>query len=59
MTPIRCSICGKKFDSESSAFMPFCSERCKRIDFGRWLDERYGLPCEPPEENADSPEEEA
>jgi uncharacterized protein len=26
--------------------MPFCSERCKTIDLGRWLDERYGMPYE-------------
>jgi len=31
--------------------MPFCSERCKRIDLGRWLDERYSLPYQRPEED--------
>lgn len=30
--------------------MPFCSERCRLIDLGRWLDERYGLEVEPEEE---------
>jgi uncharacterized protein len=59
MSQIRCSICGKAFDSESGEYMPFCSERCKRIDLGRWLDERYGLPYEPPEENAEFPQEES
>jgi hypothetical protein len=24
--------------------MPFCSPRCRTIDLGRWLDEKYGLP---------------
>ena len=24
--------------------MPFCSERCKTIDLGRWLDESYAIP---------------
>lgn len=24
--------------------MPFCSDRCKTIDLGRWLDEGYSLP---------------
>jgi endogenous inhibitor of DNA gyrase (YacG/DUF329 family) len=24
--------------------MPFCSQRCKRIDAQRWLDEKYLLP---------------
>ncbi len=23
---------------------PFCSERCKNIDLGRWLDESYTVP---------------
>jgi endogenous inhibitor of DNA gyrase (YacG/DUF329 family) len=31
--------------------MPFCSERCRRVDLGRWLEERYGLRCEPEEED--------
>jgi endogenous inhibitor of DNA gyrase (YacG/DUF329 family) len=25
---------------------PFCSERCKLIDLGRWLDEEIGIPHE-------------
>ena len=29
--------------------MPFCSERCRTIDLGRWLGEKYGLPVEPEE----------
>jgi endogenous inhibitor of DNA gyrase (YacG/DUF329 family) len=33
---------------------PFCSERCRTIDLGRWLGERYRLP-EGPEESADRP----
>jgi uncharacterized protein len=59
MSLIRCAICGKMFDSESSRFMPFCSERCKRIDLGRWLGERYGLPYEAPEEETELPKEES
>jgi uncharacterized protein len=59
MSLIRCSICGKTFDSEGSKFMPFCSERCKKIDLGRWLGERYGLPYEPPEETPAPPKEES
>jgi len=26
--------------------MPFCSDRCRLIDLGRWLDEKQGLPIE-------------
>ena len=31
--------------------MPFCSERCRQIDLGRWLDEGYGLPWERPDDD--------
>ena len=30
--------------------MPFCSERCRLIDLGRWLSEGYGMPVEPENE---------
>lgn len=33
---------------ENAAF-PFCNERCRAIDLGHWLDERYRIP------SADSP----
>ena len=23
---------------------PFCSARCRKIDLGRWLDEKYAIP---------------
>jgi hypothetical protein len=29
------------------AFRPFCSERCKLIDLGRWLSEEYRVPGSP------------
>lgn len=53
MAIIRCPICKQEFDTDRSPAMPFCSERCKRIDLGRWLDERYSLPIERPEEDGD------
>lgn len=39
--------------------MPFCSERCRQIDLGRWLSEAYVLPGEEqaPEQIADRPED--
>ena len=34
--------------------MPFCSERCRQIDLGRWLKEEYSVPVEPdPDEELD------
>jgi len=39
--------------------MPFCSQRCRLIDLGRWLDERNGMPLEPDEdERASEPSDE-
>jgi uncharacterized protein len=46
MSLVRCPICGNQIESEQSQTMPFCSERCRTIDLGRWLDERHGLPYE-------------
>ncbi len=50
MALIRCPTCQTKFDSERTPAMPFCSERCRQIDLGRWLDERHGIPVEPEDE---------
>lgn len=49
MLNLRCPICEKTFNSAQSTALPFCSERCRLIDLGRWLDERYALDYESPE----------
>jgi endogenous inhibitor of DNA gyrase (YacG/DUF329 family) len=40
-----CPICGRPAAAraENRAF-PFCSVRCKKVDLGSWLDERYRVP---------------
>ncbi|MGW8257770.1 MAG: DNA gyrase inhibitor YacG, partial [Thermoguttaceae bacterium] len=55
MPLLRCPVCNKSFEYVKVDTMPFCSERCRQIDLGRWLDERYGLLYEPPV-NADEAE---
>jgi endogenous inhibitor of DNA gyrase (YacG/DUF329 family) len=42
-----CPICKKavKARAENKCF-PFCSERCKQIDLGKWLSEEYGVAAE-------------
>ena len=55
MAIVHCPICQKQFDSEQSRSMPFCSERCRLIDLGRWLDERYGLPYEGQQQREEPP----
>jgi hypothetical protein len=52
---VHCPICQRQFEPEDSPAMPFCSERCRLIDLGRWLDEDYGLGIE--REGGDEPAE--
>lgn len=44
MSVLRCPICDKRFDSETSAALPFCGPRCRQVDLGRWLGEQYAVP---------------
>ncbi len=53
---MRCPICGKEFDLATSTAKPFCSDRCRSIDLGRWLGESYGLPHVPDPEADELPE---
>lgn len=49
MNTASCPICGellKDADPRRLPTFPFCSERCKVIDLGRWLGEGYRLPAE-------------
>lgn len=46
-----CPTCRKKFDPETTPAMPFCSERCRQIDLGRWLSEEQRLPAAPLDED--------
>ena len=49
MNDYSCPICKKKMtreDVESLDCSPFCSERCKMVDLGQWLDGSYVLPID-------------
>lgn len=46
MSLVKCPMCGKETEYEGNEFRPFCSERCKLLDFGAWADEEYNLPTE-------------
>ena len=46
MARIRCPICDKRFESGDSASPPFCCDRCRLIDLGRWLGESYAVPVD-------------
>jgi endogenous inhibitor of DNA gyrase (YacG/DUF329 family) len=39
---VRCPQCGKEiFWDTRNRFRPFCSERCKLVDLGKWANEEY------------------
>jgi uncharacterized protein len=40
----RCVYCRKR--PADPAWRPFCSERCKMADLGRWLGEEYRVPVQ-------------
>jgi uncharacterized protein len=41
----RCVYC--RHNPADPAWRPFCSERCKMADLGRWLTGGYSVPAEP------------
>jgi uncharacterized protein len=41
---VKCPHCGRGFNYPDSAFRPFCSEKCRLIDLGSWLNETYAIP---------------
>ncbi len=56
MSTIRCPVCEKQFDPAATPAMPFCGERCRQIDLGRWLREIYSVPVERKDEDDDTAE---
>jgi len=43
----QCPVCDAPVDLQTTPTLPFCSDRCRLIDLGRWLDESYGVPHRP------------
>jgi endogenous inhibitor of DNA gyrase (YacG/DUF329 family) len=33
--------------TSAAKWRPFCSERCRLIDLGAWIDEKHAIPGEP------------
>ena len=46
--PRPCPVCGKP---AAPALRPFCSERCRQVDLGRWLAGDYAIPGDPEPED--------
>jgi len=47
---IICPICKKTTTWEENPWKPFCSEKCKLIDLGKWVSEEYRIEGEKAEE---------
>ena len=56
---MRCPTCEREFEPGESTALPFCSERCRVIDLGRWLGEGYSLPVVPDAEADEEPDRDA
>jgi len=54
---MHCPVCHCEFQPEASTAMPFCGDRCRTIDLGRWLDEGYSLPDAPNIEADETPDD--
>jgi endogenous inhibitor of DNA gyrase (YacG/DUF329 family) len=53
----RCPICHKSAAPVvDNPVFPFCSERCKLLDLGHWLDGRYVVASSSPFDEEDRPE---
>ncbi len=46
MPKVKCPNCKKETEYAGNEFRPFCSERCKLLDFGAWADEKFALPSQ-------------
>ena len=45
---VQCPTCkGESLYDASNPFRPFCSERCKNMDFGAWADEGFRVAADP------------
>ena len=49
---VTCPACGgQSIYAPSNAFRPFCSARCKNVDFGAWASEGFKLPADAPNDD--------
>lgn len=50
---MKCPICHREVEKPRAgekSYHPFCSERCKLVDLGRWLGGKYQIPVKESEE---------
>lgn len=55
---VACPTCGATVVwDEKARWRPFCSERCRLIDLGEWINEEKAIPGEPADVPPDADEE--
>ncbi len=42
----KCPTCNQPVEWNDNPNRPFCSERCRLVDLGRWVNEEYRVPAE-------------
>ena len=51
---VRCPACrGDSVYAPTNPFRPFCSRRCREIDFGAWASEGYRVEAPPSDDDPD------
>lgn len=55
---IICPLCKRTTTWEENPWRPFCSERCKLIDLGKWASEEYRIEGGTHEEEEEIPDKE-
>ena len=43
---VTCPVCRQSTTWEENRHRPFCSERCRMIDLGKWAADEYRIPAE-------------
>ena len=57
---VTCPTCGgDSVYAAENPYRPFCSERCKNVDFGAWATESYRVPAPSTSADADDPDDPA
>ena len=58
----KCPTCGKAYEVaklDDLKSFPFCSDRCRLVDLGRWIDGAYAIPDKAQVEPSASPDVES
>lgn len=46
MPKVKCPTCKRETEWKGNEFRPFCSQRCKLLDFGAWVDGKFAVPTQ-------------